>query len=245
VAHTHYQLLGIEPTATRAEIDAALTRRESQYRDLVRTGQRPKQQIIERVRTAHATLVDPAARAAYDRALARAARRSARTAAESLRGPSLHMESWLREEREGNLFVRAWRGEERPWKLLCVLVAPAVLVALGAYAALGGFADAIQGARLTAVAAAALAVATLVGLVGAVLLWRCASIKDDRLPGIAARAAALIAVAILAFTAYSAATRMAQPTGPAPHSTTAPPRLAALFSAAPGDANAAFPPAGR
>jgi len=69
VARTHYQLLGIEPKATRAEIDAALTHRESQYRDLVRTGQRPKQQIIERVRKAHATLVDPDARAAQIRAL--------------------------------------------------------------------------------------------------------------------------------------------------------------------------------
>ena len=244
MARTHYQLLGIEQNATRAEIDAALTRREGQYRDLVRTGQRPKQQIIERVRKAHATLVDPAARTAYDRALARAAKRAGRTAS-SLRAPSLHMESWFREEREGNLFVRAWRGEERPWKLLWLLVVPGVLVALGAAAVLGGIGGARGGALPPAVAAAVLGVAVLVGLVGAVLLWRSAFATDARLLGLAARAASLIAVAILGFTAYSAATRMLQPASPTSRSTTGPPPPAAMHATAPGDAIAACPPADR
>lgn len=207
MARTHYQLLGIEPKATRAEIDAALTRRESQYRELVRTGQRPKQQIIERVRKAHATLVDPDARAAYDRALARAAKRTARTAS-GMRAPSLHMESWLREEREGSFLVRAWRAEERPWKPFWLLVVPGVLVALGAAAVPGGIAGPFRGALPPAVTAAVLGVAVLVGVVGAVLLWRCASAADARLRGLAARAASLIAVAILAFAVYGAATQM-------------------------------------
>jgi hypothetical protein len=207
MARTHYQLLGIEPKATRAEIDAALTRRESQYRDLVRTGQRPKQQIIERVRKAHATLVDPDARAAYDRALARAAKRTARMAS-GMRVSSLQMESWLREEREGHFFARAWRAEERPWKLLWLLVVPAVLVALGSTAVLGGFVGSLRGAFATAAAATVVGVAAVVGLVGAALLWRCAFNSRSRLLGFAARAASLIAVAIQAFAAYSAATRM-------------------------------------
>jgi hypothetical protein len=247
VARTHYQLLGIEPNATRAEIDAALTRRENQYRDLVRTGQRPKQQIIERVRNAHATLVDPDARAAYDRALARAARRTARTAS-GMRAPSLQMESWLREEREGNFFARAWRAEERPWKPLWLLVAPAVLVALGAAAVLGGFVGPVRGAlppAAPAAIAAVLGIAAVVGLVGAVLLWHCAFTSDSRLLGLAARAAALFAVAILAFAAYSAATRTLWPAGPAPQSTPGQSRLAATHPTVPGEASAAFPPAGR
>jgi hypothetical protein len=244
VARTHYQLLGIEPKATRAEIDAALTRRESQYRELVRTGQRPKQQIIERVRNAHATLVDPDARAAYDRALARAARRAAGTAS-GMRASSLQMESWLREEREENLFVRAWRAEERPWKPLWLLVVPAVLVAVGAAAVLGGFIDSFRGAFATAAAAAVVGIAAIVGLVGAVLLWRCAFNSDSRLLGLAARAASLIAVAILAFAAYSAAIRTPWPAGPAPQSMAGQSRLAATHPTAPGEASAAFPPADR
>jgi hypothetical protein len=241
VARTHYQLLGIEPKATRAEIDAALTRRESQYRDLVRTGRRPKQQIIERVRNAHATLVDPDARAAYDRALARARKRTA-GAASGMRASTLQMESWLREEPEGNLFVRAWRAEERPWKPFWLLVVPAVLIALGAAAVLGGFVGSLHGALPPAAAAAVLGIAAIVGLVGAVLLWRCAFTTDSRLLGLAARAASLIAVAILAFAAYSAATRTLWPAGPASQST---PPLAAMRHYDPGDAIAAFPPAGR
>jgi hypothetical protein len=244
VARTHYQLLGIEPKATRAEIDAALTHRESQYRDLVRTGQRPKQQIIERVRKAHATLVDPDARAAYDRALARATKRAAGMASGE-RVSSLQMDAWLREEHAGNLFVRAWRGEERPWKPLWLLVMPAVLVALGAAAVLGGFAGALRGAFATAAAAAVVGVAAVVGLVGAALIWRCAFNAGSRLLGLAARAAALVVVAILAFAAYSAATRTLRPAGPAPQSTAGPSRLAATHPTAPGEASAAFPPAGR
>jgi hypothetical protein len=244
VARTHYQLLGIEPKATRAEIDAALTHRESQYRELVRTGQRPKQQIIERVRNAHATLVDPDARAAYDRALARAAKRTARTAS-AIRAPSLQMESWLREERDGHFFARAWRAEERPWRLLWLLVVPAVLVALGAAAVLGGFIGSFRGAFATAATAAVLGIGAIAGLVGAVLLWRCAFNADSRLLGLAARAASLIAVAMLAFAAYSAATRTPWPAGPAPQSTTGPAQLAATHPTAPGEAIAAIPPAGR
>jgi hypothetical protein len=244
VARTHYQLLDIAPKATRAEIDAALTRRESQYRDLVRTGKRPKQQIIERVRKAHATLVDPDARAAYDRALARAAKRAAGVASGD-RASSLQMEAWLREEHTGNLFVRAWRAEERPWKPLWLLVVPAVLVALGAAAVLGGFFGPLDGALPPAAAAVVLGIAALVGLVGAVLLWRCAFTGGSRALGLAARAAALIAVAILAFAAYSAATRTPWPADSTPRSTTGPPRLAATDPAAPGDAIAAFPPAAR
>ena len=207
MARTHYQLLGIEPKATRAEIDAALTRRESQYRDLVRTGQRPKQQIIERVRMAHATLVDPDARAAYDRALARAAKRAARTAS-AVRTPSLHLESWLREEREGSFFVRVWRADGRPWQPLWLLIVPAVLVAIGASAALGGLAGPLRAALPPAVAVAALAAAVLAGLLGAVFLWRRAFTTGSRLRRLAARAVSLVAVAILAFATYSAATRM-------------------------------------
>lgn len=244
MARTHYQLLGVEPKATRVEIDAALTHRENQYRDLVRTGQRPKQQIIERVRNAHATLVDPDARAAYDRGLARAARRAARTPS-AMRAPSLQMESWLREEREGHFFARAWRAEERPWKLLWPLVVPAVLVALGAAAVLGGFVGSLRGVFPPAAAAAVLGVAAVVGLVGAVLLWRCAFTSDSRLLGLAARAASLIAVAILALAAYSAATRTLWPAGPAPQSTSGPAQLAATHPTAPGEAIAAFPPADR
>lgn len=244
MARTHYQLLGIEPKATRAEIDAALTHRESQYRELVRTGQRPKQQIIERVRKAHATLVDPDARAAYDRALARAARRTARSAS-GMRASSLQMESWLREEREANLFVRAWRAEERPWRLLWLLVVPAVLVALGAAAVLGGFIGSFRGGFATAAAAAVIGIAAVVGLVGAVLVWRCAFNADSRLLGLAARTASLIAVAMLAFAAYSASTRTPWPAGPAPQSTTGPAQLAATHPTAPGETIAAIPPAGR
>lgn len=242
MARTHYQLLGIEPKATRAEIDAALTRRESQYRELVRTGQRPKQQIIERVRNAHSTLVDPDARAAYDRALARAARRTARTAS-AMRASSLQMESWLREEREGHFFARAWRAEERPWKPLWLLVVPAVAVALGAAAVLGGFVGSFRVAFATAASAAVFGIAAIVGLVGAVLLWRCAFNADSRLLGLVARAASLIAVAMLAFAAYSAATGTLWPTGPAPQAGQS--RLAAIHSTAPGETRAAFPPADR
>jgi len=244
MARTHYQLLGVEPTATRAQIDAALTRREDQYRDLVRTGQRPKQQIIERVRKAHATLVDPEARAAYDRALARAAKRTA-GAASAMRSASLQMESWLREEREGNLFVRAWRGEERAWKPLWLLVVPAVLVALGAAAMLGGFVIPRGWALPPPATAAVLGIAAIVGLVGAVLLWRCAFAAGSRALGLALRAASLIAVAILAFAAYSAATGTLWPAGPAPKSAAEQPRLAATHHTAPGDSLAALPPAGR
>jgi hypothetical protein len=244
MARTLYQLLGVEPKATRADIDAALTRRESQYRDLVRTGKRPKQQIIERVRKAHATLVDPDARAAYGRAQARATKRTA-GAASGMRVSSLQIESWLREEREGNLFVRAWRAEERAWKPLWLLVVPAVLVALGAAAVLEGFVVPLRGALPPLAAAAMLGIAVIVGLVGAVRLWRCALIVGSRLLGVAARAAALIAVAILAIAAYSAATGTLWPAGPAPKSATGQPRLTATQHTAPGDAIAAFPPAGR
>ncbi len=207
MARTHYQLLGIEPKATRAEIDAALTRRESQYRDLVRTGQRPKQQIIERVRMAHATLVDPDARAAYDRQLARAAKREARTAS-AARTPSLHLESWLREEREGNFFVRAWRADGRPWQPLWLLVVPAVLVAAGVTAVRGELAGPIRDTLPPAVAVAALAVAVPTGLLGALFLWRRAFTTGSRPLELAARAASLIASAVLAFAAFSAAIRM-------------------------------------
>lgn len=242
MARTLYQLLGVEPKATRAEIDAALTRREGQYRDLVRTGRRPKQQIIERVRKAHATLVDPDARAAYDRALARAATRTARMAS-GMRVSSLQMESWLRDEPAGNLLVRTWRAEERPWKPLWLLVVPAVLVAIGAAAVLGGFAASLRGALPPPVVAAVLGVAVIVGLVGAVLLWRCAFTADSRLLGLAARAAALIAVAILACAAYSAATGTPWRSGLAQQSTQQ--RLAATQPIAPGEAIAAFPPPDR
>lgn len=243
MARTHYQLLGIDPKATRAEIDAALTRREHQYRELVRTGRRPKQQIIERVRKAHATLADPDARAAYDRALARAAKRAAGTPS-GPRASSLHLESWLREERAGNFILRAWRADERPWKPFWLLVVPGVLAALGAAAVLRGYAAPLRDALPPAVAAVVLGAAALVGLCGAVALWRCAVTADARLVRLAARAASLIAVAILALAAYSAATGMLQPAGPAPHSTTGP-RLAASHATVLGDAIASFPPAGR
>jgi hypothetical protein len=155
------------------------------------------------------------------------------------------MESWLREEREGHFFARAWRAEERPWKPLWLLVVPAVAVALGAAAVLGGFVVPLRGALPLPATAAVLRIAVIVGLVGAVLLWRCAVTADSRLLGLAARAASLIAVAILTFAAYSAATRTLWPAGPAPQSTAGQSRLAATHPTAPGEASAAFPPAGR
>jgi hypothetical protein len=136
--------------------------------------------------------------------------------ASGMRVSSLQMESWLREAPAGNLLVRTWRAEERPWKPLWLFVVPAVLVAIGAAAVLGGFVASLRGALPPPAVAAVLGIAVIVGLVGAVLAWRCAGNAGSRLGGFAARAAALLAVAVLACAAYSAATGTLWPAGPAP-----------------------------
>jgi hypothetical protein len=209
VPRTHYQLLGVANTATRAEIDAGLTRRENQYRDLVRTGQRPDQRIIERVRNAHATLVDPDERAAYDRKLARAARRAARDAAPSttsVRASWPSTGAGARQEGSANFLVRAWCGEERAWKPFWLMVFPPTVLAAGAASSAGHPVVASLAALAPWLPAALLGLLAVLCVAGAILLWRCAFNVDRRILGYLWRALSILALAGIGFAIYVAAT---------------------------------------
>lgn len=191
---THYQLLGVAPNATRAEIDAGLTRRESQYRDLVRTGQRPDQRIIERVRRAHATLVDPEKRAAYDRSLARAARRAPPPARSSWPSTGPDADDGAR----GTFLGRAW-------KPLALTIVPAALAA-GAALPAGERVMAWAGALSPWLPVALLGLLAALCMAGAVLLWRCAPDAERPAPGHFARAVSILALAGVGLALYAAAT---------------------------------------
>jgi len=192
---THYQLLGVEPNATRAAIDAGLSRRESQYRDLVRTGQRPDQRIIERVRKAHATLADPEKRAAYDRSLARAARHAAP-------GPAGARASWPATE-PGD--AGSGNSRFRAWKPLVLAVVSAVLAA-GAALPAGRRALASLAAIASWFPIALLGTLAALCAAGALLLWRCASNADGPVVGHLARAGSILAIAGVGLAVYAAAT---------------------------------------
>jgi curved DNA-binding protein CbpA len=63
----HYDLLGVPPTASQQELDAALERRMKQFRVLTNKGRHPDPKVLNRLREAHELLSDPSRRAAYDR----------------------------------------------------------------------------------------------------------------------------------------------------------------------------------
>lgn len=192
---THYQLLGVAPTATRAEIDAALTRRESQYRELVRTGQRPGQEIIDRIRKAHETLVDPDKRASYDRKLARAARRAAASATTDAGSSWPTTGRGSRREESGSFFTRAWRGKARAWQPFWLMVVPALLLAVAAVLLADRLRSAVPANLLAPLGVASGALVAVLALAGAALLWRCAFNVDRRILGYLARALSVLVLA--------------------------------------------------
>lgn len=201
---TLYQLLGIEPTATRAEIDAGLTRRENQYRDLVRARKHPDQRIIERIRKAHETLANPEKRAAYDRALARAAKRAApSTTGARASWPTLTQEAL--EERSAGFFVNAWRGEERAWKPFWLMVVPPAALVAGAASHAGRSAVASLAALAPWLPIALLGLLAALCAAGTVLLWRCALNVDRPVLAHIGRALSILALAGIGFAIYAAA----------------------------------------
>jgi hypothetical protein len=205
VPRTLYQLLGVEPTATRAEIDAALARRESQYRDLVRARKHPNQRIIERIRNAYETLVDPEKRAAYDRALARAAKRAAASTPRS-------RTSWpttgagARAKAGENFVARAWAGDERLWKPFALTFIPLAVLVAGAASPAGQIAVTSLAGLAPWLPVALAGPLALLCVAGAVLLWRCAVNVERRILGHIARAVSILALAGVGFAFYAIVT---------------------------------------
>ena len=68
-----YEVLGIEPEATLAEIKSAYRHRLNHFRERINAQDRPDPALLDRVHEAFATLGDPLARQAYDASLNSAA----------------------------------------------------------------------------------------------------------------------------------------------------------------------------
>lgn len=66
---TFYEILGVEPQATLAEIKAAYEQKLDHSRQRIEAQDRPDPALLDRVRLAFTTLGDPAAREAYDASL--------------------------------------------------------------------------------------------------------------------------------------------------------------------------------
>jgi hypothetical protein len=201
VPRTLYQPLGVEPTATRAEIDAGLTRRASQYRDLVRTGRHPDQRIIERIGKAHETQANPDTRAAYDRSLARAAP-STTGARASWPTPA----QGAVQKRGAGFFVSARLGEERAWKPFWLMVVPPATLVACAVSPAGGPAVASLAALAPWLPIALLGVLALC-VASTVLLWRrCAFNVDRQVLAHIGRALSILALAGIGLAIYAATT---------------------------------------
>lgn len=66
LAATHYDVLGIGPEATLAEIKAAYRRQLDSFREQIKAQDKPDPTRLDRLREAFTTLGDPAARETYD-----------------------------------------------------------------------------------------------------------------------------------------------------------------------------------
>ncbi|HXE41156.1 MAG TPA: DUF898 family protein, partial [Azonexus sp.] len=69
LAATYYEVLGIGPEATLAEIKAAYARQLDAFRELMKAQERPGMDRLDELRQAFRTLGDPEARQAYDATL--------------------------------------------------------------------------------------------------------------------------------------------------------------------------------
>lgn len=69
LAATYYEVLGIEPEATLAEIKAAYARQLASFREMMRAQERPSAEHLDVLRQAFQTLGDPETRQAYDATL--------------------------------------------------------------------------------------------------------------------------------------------------------------------------------
>jgi uncharacterized membrane protein YjgN (DUF898 family) len=69
LAATYYDVLGVGPKATLAEIKAAYRQQLDLFRQQIKTQDQPDPALLDRLRQAFTTLGDPAAREAYDAAL--------------------------------------------------------------------------------------------------------------------------------------------------------------------------------
>lgn len=69
LAATYYEVLGVEPEATLAEIKAAYNRQLDRFREMMKAQERPAAEHLYALRQAFQTLGDPEARQAYDASL--------------------------------------------------------------------------------------------------------------------------------------------------------------------------------
>ncbi|WP_265942616.1 DUF898 family protein [Dechloromonas sp. A34] len=72
LAATYYEVLGIGPEATLAEIKAAYARQLDSFREMMKAQERPTAEHLNALRQAFQTLGDPEARQAYDATLEKA-----------------------------------------------------------------------------------------------------------------------------------------------------------------------------
>lgn len=66
LAATHYDVLGVGPEATLADIKAAYRQQLDGFRERIKARDKPDPALLDRLREAFTTLGDPAAREAYD-----------------------------------------------------------------------------------------------------------------------------------------------------------------------------------